>query len=136
MIEKWVIFKRDYLEISFLRENCGYDGSDERRRYICSMLVFVGILSFIYIGTHHTISSKRKLHRCYLTPKIKYVSETVFEVPTKNNEGNSSFRMGKCQKVLSSLASLARIYIHFLNVSVLSVYCHLYHTISDKRKMH
>ena len=34
MIEKWVIFKRDYLEISFLRENCGYDGSDERRRYI------------------------------------------------------------------------------------------------------
>ena len=34
MIEKWVIFKRDYLEISFLRENCGYDGSDERRRLI------------------------------------------------------------------------------------------------------
>ena len=33
MIEKWVIFKRDYLEISFLRENCGYDGSDERRRW-------------------------------------------------------------------------------------------------------
>ena len=32
MIEKWVIFKRDYLEISFLRENCGYDGWDERRR--------------------------------------------------------------------------------------------------------
>ena len=32
MFEKWVIFKRDYLEISFLRENCGYDGSDERRR--------------------------------------------------------------------------------------------------------
>ena len=30
MIAKWVIFKRDYLEISFLRENCGYDGSDER----------------------------------------------------------------------------------------------------------
>ena len=36
MIEKWVIFKRDYLEISFLRENCGYDGSDERRRSIRS----------------------------------------------------------------------------------------------------
>ena len=33
MIEKWVNFKRDYLEISFLRENCGYDGSDDRRRY-------------------------------------------------------------------------------------------------------
>ena len=32
MIEKWVNFKRDYLEISFLRENCGYDGSDDRRR--------------------------------------------------------------------------------------------------------
>ena len=35
----------------------------------------------------------------------------------------------KCQKFLSSLASLARIYIHFLNVSVLSVYCHLYNSI-------
>ena len=34
MIEKWVNFKRDYLEISFLRENCGYDGSDDRRRII------------------------------------------------------------------------------------------------------
>ena len=31
MIEKWVNFKRDYLEISFLRENCGYDGSDDCR---------------------------------------------------------------------------------------------------------
>ena len=41
MIEKWVIFKRDYLEISFLRENCGYDGSDERRRYM-------GYSSFMY----------------------------------------------------------------------------------------
>ena len=41
MIEKWVNFKRDYLEISFLRENCGYDGSDDRRRY-------VGILSVKY----------------------------------------------------------------------------------------
>ena len=52
MIEKWVIFKRDYLEISFLRENCGYDGSDERRRngahfdkpdiiaeYMCAILI-------------------------------------------------------------------------------------------------
>ena len=27
MIEKWVNFKRDYLEISFLRENCGYDAT-------------------------------------------------------------------------------------------------------------
>ena len=34
MIEKLVNFKRDYLEISLLRENCGYDGSDDRRRYI------------------------------------------------------------------------------------------------------
>ena len=33
MIEKWVNFKRDYLEILFLRENCGYDGSDDRRRF-------------------------------------------------------------------------------------------------------
>ena len=32
VIEKWVNFKRDYLEISFLRENCGYDGSDDCRR--------------------------------------------------------------------------------------------------------
>ena len=38
MIEKWVIFKRDYLEISFLRENYGYDGSDERRRYLQELL--------------------------------------------------------------------------------------------------
>ena len=36
MIEKWVNFKRDYLEITFLRENCGYDGSDERRRFLHS----------------------------------------------------------------------------------------------------
>ena len=33
MIEKLVNFKCDYLEISFLRKNCGYDGSDDRRRY-------------------------------------------------------------------------------------------------------
>ena len=32
MIEKWVNFKRDYLEKSYLRENCGYDGSDNHRR--------------------------------------------------------------------------------------------------------
>ena len=32
MIEK--MGKRDYLEILFLRENCGYDGSDDCRRYI------------------------------------------------------------------------------------------------------
>ena len=38
MIEKWVNFKRDYLEISFLRENCGYDGSDDRRRYLESLV--------------------------------------------------------------------------------------------------
>ena len=53
-------------------------------------------------------------------------------VPTKylmyqqNIERNSSFRMPKLQNFLSSLAPLARIYINFLNVSVLSVYCHLY----------
>ena len=34
VIEKWVNFKRDYLEISFLRENCGYDGSDDCRRIV------------------------------------------------------------------------------------------------------
>ena len=55
MIEKWVNFKRDYLEISFLRENCGYDGSDDRRRYdihvICSFSFYIMILKctlFIY----------------------------------------------------------------------------------------
>ena len=32
MIEKWVSFKCDYLEISFLRENCGFVGSCDRRR--------------------------------------------------------------------------------------------------------
>ena len=41
MIEKWVNFKRDYLEISFLRENCGYDGSDDRRRYLLAGRVFM-----------------------------------------------------------------------------------------------
>ena len=40
MIEKWVNFKRDYLKISFLRENCGYDGSDDRRRYNQSISIF------------------------------------------------------------------------------------------------
>ena len=43
MIEKWVNFKRDYLEISFLRENCGYDGSDERRRYSRELQWVTGI---------------------------------------------------------------------------------------------
>ena len=63
-------------------------------------------------------------------------------VPTKylkyqqNIERNSSFRMWKCEKFLSSLVPLARIYIDFLNVSVLSVYCRLYvhHTISNKKE--
>ena len=41
MIEKWVIFKRNYLEISFLRENCGYDGSDERRRCVYITTFFI-----------------------------------------------------------------------------------------------
>ena len=40
MIEKWVNFKRDYLEISFLRENCGYDGSDDCRRYVPVLTVY------------------------------------------------------------------------------------------------
>ena len=42
MIEKLVNFKRDYLEISFLRENCGYDGSDDRRRHDSSRGVATG----------------------------------------------------------------------------------------------
>ena len=44
MIEKWVIFKRDYLEISFLRENCGYDGSDERRRHVYRLSFYIWFL--------------------------------------------------------------------------------------------
>ena len=56
-------------------------------------------------------------------------------VPTKylkyqqNIQRNSSFRMQKCEKILSSLAPFARIYIDFLNVSVLSVYCCLFHIL-------
>ena len=37
--------------------------------------------------------------------------------------------MQKCENVLSSLAPLARMYIDFLNVSVLSVYCRLYNAL-------
>ena len=45
--------------------------------------------------------------------------------------------MWKCENCLSSLAPLALIYVDFLNVSVLSVYCRLYiaHTINNKRKL-
>ena len=46
----------------------------------------------------------------------------------------ASFRMWKCENVLSSLA-----YIDSLNVSVLTVYCSLdsaIYTISNKRKLH
>ena len=60
------------------------------------------------------------------------VSETKYLKYQQNIEGNSSFRMWKCDNFISSLAPLARIYyIHFLNVSVLLVYCRLYyyHTI-------
>ena len=52
-------------------------------------------------------------------------------VPTKflqyeqKIERNSSFRMWKCKTFLSSLAPLARTYIDFLNVSVLSAYWRL-----------
>ena len=49
MIEKWVIFKRDYLEISFLRENCGYDGSDERRRFVGTNYMFWAFFWHFYI---------------------------------------------------------------------------------------
>ena len=44
MIEKWVNFKRDYLEITFLRENCGYDGSDERRRHTKQIPLQMGLV--------------------------------------------------------------------------------------------
>ena len=55
-------------------------------------------------------------------------------VPTKflkyqqNIERNSIFLMWKCQNFLSSLAPLARIYIDFLNVNVLSAHCRLYYS--------
>ena len=48
MIEKWVNFKRDYLEISFLRENCGYDGSDDRRRNFVKRPVNVDHMIFFH----------------------------------------------------------------------------------------
>ena len=62
------------------------------------------------------------------------VSEVAYQ---QNIEGNNSFRMWKCEEFLSSLAPLARIYIDFLNVSVLLVCCCLYrHTTSNKRELH
>ena len=68
--------------------------------------------------------------------KILCSWDKVSEVPT-NIEGNNSFRMWKCEKFLSSLASLARIYIDFLNVSVLLVCCCLYrHTTRNTRELH
>ena len=36
MIEKWVNFKRDYLEISFLREKWVCAISPYHRRYVCN----------------------------------------------------------------------------------------------------
>ena len=90
------------------------------------MLVFVGIF-WKFVDTCKPTSMP-----CPFVP-------TKYLLYRQNIERNSSFRMWKCQKCLSSLASLARIYIHFLNVSVLSVYCHLYNSIiiiKDKRKMH
>ena len=61
MIEKWVIFKRDYLEISFLRENCGYDGSDERRRsikaYLCRNIINFDSVDFSERRPEETVRS-------------------------------------------------------------------------------
>ena len=86
----------------------------------------MGILSFIL--QCQTISNDRKLHwlykyvwRCNWRPENIYVSETKYLKYQQNIEGNSSFRISKCKNFLSSLAPLARIFIDFLNVSVLSV---------------
>ena len=58
------------------------------------------------------------------------VSETKYLKYQQNIEGNSSFRMWKCENFLSSLAPLARIFIEFfLNFSVLSVYNVVYSAI-------
>ena len=76
----------------------------------------------------YTISNDRKLHwlykyvwRCNWRPENIYVSETKSLKYQQNIEGNSSFRISKCKHFLSSLAPLTRIFIDFLNVSVLSV---------------
>ena len=50
MIEKWVNFKRDYLKISFLRENCGYDGSDDRPRVYRSEKLNLSLLLGIWLA--------------------------------------------------------------------------------------
>ena len=44
--------------------------------------------------------------------------------------------MWKCQNFLSSLAPIARICIHFLNVSVLLVYCRVYTEWPIKMELH
>ena len=78
------------------------------------------------------MSNKRKLHWLYKKKLCMEnvdtwnwnVSETKYLKYKQNIEGNSSFRKWKCENFLSSLAY--NYYIHFLNVSVLSVYCRLY----------
>ena len=49
--------------------------------------------------------------RCYLRPENECVSETKYLKYQQNIEGNSRFRIGKCENFLSSLAPLARIFI-------------------------
>ena len=52
-----------------------------------------------------------------LAPQMK-LNHDLFSIYQQNIERNSSLRMWKCKKCLSSLAPLARIHIHLLNVSV------------------
>ena len=50
-------------------------------------------------------------------PQMKLIHD-LFSMYQQNIERNSSLRMWKCQNFLSSLAPLARIHIHLINVSV------------------
>ena len=82
MIEKWVNFKRDYLEISFLRENCGYDGSDDRRVYNYGYN-FGGTGVFHFFAFMHSF---QKLVSELVIFKPYVVEETVIEKALHANE--------------------------------------------------
>ena len=90
MIEKWVIFKRDYLEISFLRENCGYDGSDERRRNgsllygsdTAKQEFFMRLQLRLQSLHKHDFISNQLLFYCWLTQHFNFSVSFSFKLHT------------------------------------------------------
>ena len=82
------------------------------RIHIHLLNVSVCRYTVVYIySTHHTISNKMKLHRFYLTPKIKYVSETVYL--KYQQKILKEIAVLECENAKSSkLARFARSHIH------------------------